>query len=221
MNRTPPIRAVLFDLGGVWLRLRSWPEACAIAGFNGDETRRLGLMDDHPGVAKAHLEYECGRMSTAAFMQQTSDVLGSEPSAIAAVFCARIAGPYPGTAALLDRLEAAGIVTGCLSNTNALHWALMLGVFGDDAPARIPLERLHHRFASQDLGVAKPQAAIYEAAENLLQLPGPQIAFFDDRADNVAGAAARGWQVRQVDPAGHQSPAEQIAGHLAAMGVLP
>jgi len=224
MNRVPPIRAVLFDLGGVWLRLRSWPEACAVAAKShpgiGQDAGRLSLMDDHPEVAKAHLEFECGRLETDEFMRQTARILGADPSVISAVFCARIAGPYPGTHDLLDQLHAAGLATGCLSNTNALHWSLMLGLFGDDAPARIPLERLHHRFASQDLGCAKPHAAIYAAAENLLQLPGDKIAFFDDREDNIAGAAARGWHAHRIDPAGAQSPAEQMANYLTAMGVL-
>jgi len=221
MSRPSPIRAVLFDLGGVWLRLRPWAEACAVAGFDGDDARQLSLMDDHPEVAQAHLEFEHGHLGTAEFLRRTAQVLGADPAAVSAVFCARISGTYPGTHALLDRLHAAGITTGCLSNTNALHWSLMQGAFGDDAPARIPLERLHHRFASQELGCVKPHAAIYETAENLLQLPGEQIAFFDDRADNTQGALARGWHARQIDPAGRQSPADQITAHLAAMGVLP
>lgn len=221
MTTPSPIRAVLFDIGGVWLRLRSWPEACAVAGFDGDAAGQLRLMDDHPEVAALHLEYEHGRLSTASFMRETGLVLGAEPSAVAAVFCARIQGPYPGTHALLDRLDRAGVVTGCLSNTNALHWSLMLGVFGDQIPQRIPLERLHHRFASQSLGCVKPHADIYRAAENLLRVPGAQIAFFDDREDNIAAALARGWRARRIDPAGDAPPADQIAGHLTELGVFP
>lgn len=217
---SPIVRAVLFDLGGVWLRLRSWPQACAAAGFNGEETRQLRVMDDHPEVAKAHLEYEHGRISTGEFMRRAGNILGADPSAVAAVFCTRIEGPFLGTGALLDRLEGTGIVTGCLSNTNALHFALMSGVFGDEAPQRIPLERLTHRFASQDLGCVKPEPSIYAAAERLLALPPETIAFFDDREDNVAAALARGWQAHRILQDAPLSPARQMENYLQAMGVL-
>ncbi len=215
-----PVRAVLFDLGGVWLRLRPWEQACAAAGIHGLEAERLRPMDDHPEVADLHLEFECGRLSTDAFMQQTGAILGATPAAVSAVFRARIEGPFPGTHTLLDRLDAANITTGCLSNTNALHWALMLGVFGDQAGPRIPLERLHHRFASQNIGAAKPQAGIYRHAEQALGLPGARIAFFDDRADNLAAAQARGWQAHLIDPDAVQPPAAQITAHLTRMGVF-
>ncbi len=216
-----PVRAVLFDLGGVWLRLRTWPDACAAAGFDGGENGLLHLMDDHPAVAELHMEFECGRLGTGAFMQEAGRILGADPATIAAVFRARIAGPFPGTHALLDRLEAAGITTGCLSNTNALHWSLMRGEGGTEVPQHIPLERLHHRFASQDLGLAKPGAGIYRHAEQTLGLRGAQIAFFDDRSDNVTAARMRGWQAHPVDPDGREPPAAQITAHLVRMGVLP
>jgi hypothetical protein len=52
-------------------------------------------------------------------------------------------------------------------------------------------------------------------------LKSGQIAFFDDRADNIAGATARGWRAHRIDPDADRNPAEQITAHLTGMGVLP
>lgn len=35
---------------------------------------------------------------------------------------------------------------------------------------------------------------MYDAVEELAGLKGPDLVFIDDRADNVAAAAARGWR---------------------------
>ncbi|NMO52124.1 HAD-IA family hydrolase [Actinoplanes sp. TBRC 11911] len=42
-------------------------------------------------------------------------------------------------------------------------------------------------------GVAKPDPAVYQRVTALLDLPPSRIAFFDDRADNVAAARRHGW----------------------------
>ena len=220
-----PIRVVLFDIGGVLLRLRPWPEACAFAedqaGMCRGKTKALTAIETNPDSDAAHLDYERGNAGTATFTQKVGEIFGVHPSAVASVFCARIEGAYAGTTELLDRLDAAGIQTGCLSNTNALHWALMLGVFGDQAPARIPVERLRHRVTSHTLGLRKPETGIYASAETILGLQGPQIAFFDDNQANVEGALARGWQAHRIDPHAAEIPAQQITAHLTRMKVLP
>ncbi len=40
----------------------------------------------------------------------------------------------------------------------------------------------------------KPDAKIYEALEELTGRRGAEIVYLDDRPENVAGGAARGWQ---------------------------
>jgi 2-haloacid dehalogenase len=40
----------------------------------------------------------------------------------------------------------------------------------------------------------KPDAGIYAEAERRFALEPPATVFIDDRADNIAGACARGWQ---------------------------
>jgi HAD superfamily hydrolase (TIGR01509 family) len=44
-------------------------------------------------------------------------------------------------------------------------------------------------------GVMKPDAGLYEVVERVTKRRGEQILYIDDRAENVAAGAARGWRV--------------------------
>jgi putative hydrolase of the HAD superfamily len=54
-------------------------------------------------------------------------------------------------------------------------------------------ERFDAIHYAADLGCAKPAPAFYEAIEARTGLAPDELFFIDDRADNVAGAQARGW----------------------------
>jgi putative hydrolase of the HAD superfamily len=61
---------------------------------------------------------------------------------------------------------------------------------------------------SCELGLTKPDPAVFAAAAERMGAAGDQLLFFDDREANVRGAAAAGWQ------------AHLWAGHDAARAVL-
>jgi putative hydrolase of the HAD superfamily len=89
--------------------------------------------------------------------------------------------------ALAQNLQHAGVRTGILSNIgDAIASGIML---------RLPwLGSLYHCTWSWELGLAKPEPAIYiKTAEALDTLP-ENILFFDDRQENIAAAAALGFQ---------------------------
>ncbi|SDU83733.1 putative hydrolase of the HAD superfamily [Microlunatus sagamiharensis] len=48
-------------------------------------------------------------------------------------------------------------------------------------------------FFSAELGLAKPDAAIYAAVTSALGVPGERVVFFDDRQVNVDAALRAGW----------------------------
>jgi HAD superfamily hydrolase (TIGR01509 family) len=121
-----------------------------------------------------------------------------------------VEAPYDGTVDLIDELHALGLVTGCLSNTNGLHWERQIR----DFPA---LSRLRHRLASHELLLAKPEPAIYEHATSVLGLPPQRIVLFDDLAENCDGARHAGWHACQIDHEGHT--AAQMRAHLTQLGV--
>lgn len=83
------------------------------------------------------------------------------------------------------------------------------------AATRYPF--LHHfdlDFISGHMGVIKPEPRIYEMLEEGSGLSGKDLLFTDDRADNIAAAAARGWQTHLFE--GPQGWADR----LVAAGLL-
>jgi HAD superfamily hydrolase (TIGR01509 family) len=90
---------------------------------------------------------------------------------------------------------------------------------GSDGHAPSPaIERLRVRLASHDLGLVKPDPAIYHEAQRRFTAPAERIVFFDDLEENVAAARAAGWRAYRIDHKG--DTATQMRTTLHAIGVL-
>ena len=74
-----------------------------------------------------------------------------------------------------------------LSNIGDLHWAHLSREYRLHAIG-------HGALPSYLAGVMKPHAGIYAEAERRFALEPAATVFIDDRADNIAGARARGWR---------------------------
>ena len=108
---------------------------------------------------------------------------------------------------LLLALRARGVPVFALSNFGRETFQL--------AEAMHPfLRAFDRRFLSADLGVLKPEPGIYAAVEAATGLAPARLLFADDRAENVAVAAARGWGVH------HFTGPEGWAARLVAEGLL-
>jgi 2-haloacid dehalogenase len=93
-----------------------------------------------------------------------------------------------------------------LSNVGDLHWAHLDANYG--------VERLvHGALASYRVGAIKPTAAIYRKAEAMFDLEPAATVFIDDLPQNVAGARACGWR------AIHHADARATRDQLRALGV--
>jgi glucose-1-phosphatase len=68
-------------------------------------------------------------------------------------------------------------------------------------------------FLSSSIGLRKPDPAAYDHVVKAIGVPASRIVFFDDVAENVAGARAVGLHAVQV-----KSSAD-IAETLAALGI--
>jgi len=101
----------------------------------------------------------------------------------------------PGARELLEELRGRYRLA-ALSNSNALHWER------NTNELRI-LELFEFAIASHEVGLCKPDPAIYTMALERAKVSSPDaIVFFDDLAVNVAAAKAAGlraYQVRGVD----------------------
>lgn len=219
-----PVRVVVFDLGGVVVRIcKSFDEAARRAGV---PVAPESLLDQASKSQRAaiHREYEQGRLSCEDFFQRIAATTNGvyTPEQFRLIHESWIIEEYPGIHDLIDALHAKGLQTGALSNTNASHWAQMSRLSDAaragaadrsvdqarfDAPAR-----LLHRHASHLLGHAKPDPAIYGSFMRLTGFKPGEIVFFDDLVANVDAARAAGWHAYRVDP--EADPPLQIRRYL-------
>ena len=116
--------------------------------------------------------------------------------------------PMPGMQALVDALAARGVPLYAITNFSHEFWP----------PFRAAHAAMFDRFAgivvSGEERLTKPGLAIYERALARFALAAGEALFVDDRADNIAGAAATGLAThRFVDAA-------TLRGVLVDMGLL-
>ncbi len=198
---------VCFDLGGVLLQIcHSWNGACLHAGVPEPEGGPRGLNDFEP-----LLRYQAGQMGEDAYLASLGEWLGVGASDARRVHESIVLGDYPGALELVKELRAAGLYTCCFSNTNAIHWPVLTD------PRRHPaIAALDRRFASQELGLAKPDPASYQAVEQALP-PHSGVIYFEDTLENVFGASDAGWEAFRVDPLG--DPIREIRRTLAGLSL--
>jgi FMN phosphatase YigB (HAD superfamily) len=197
----PAIDLVVFDLGGVLVRIvRSWAEAHARAGLPTDPTA------DSPEFFRATrplaVAHQLGEIESDAWAEGVARLSGGAytPESARRLLEAWQWEEYPGIGAVIDAIERAGVATGALSNTNAVHWAVLRPTEG---PPRFPtVARLRHACASHLLRLVKPDPAIFAAFERCQSVEGARIVFFDDLEPNVEAARRHGWHAHLVDHAG-------------------
>lgn len=189
---------ICFDLGGVVVRhCRTWREGCAAAGIAFEPES----APDHPRHAAARHELVqrlvCGRLEPEAFLRAMVELTQGrlQESDARKVHEGWITGEYPGVRALIDELNAAGIRTSCLSNTDSVHWAWM----ERNSPA---FRAIRMRHASHLLGMAKPDPRIFSRFTELMNTPPADIVLFDDLQPNVDAALSAGWRAYRIDHSG-------------------
>lgn len=121
----------------------------------------------------------------------------------------KMASPViPRSVRLLRALRARGIPVFALSNFGRESFAFAQEQYDF-------LSEFDRPYISGHMGVTKPAARIYEMVEADCALPPEALLFVDDRADNIAAAAARGWQTHLF------TAPEEWATRLVAEGLLP
>ncbi len=97
---------------------------------------------------------------------------------------------------LMAALQSRGVPVFSLTNFGIQTYDL--------AATRYPFLRQFDRdFISGHLGIIKPNPTIYATVEQISGIPPQALLFTDDRAENIAAAAKRGWQTHHfTDPQG-------------------
>lgn len=113
----------------------------------------------------------------------------------------------PRSVRLLRALRSKGVPVFALSNFGVETFA--------HAASHYPFfHEFDRAFVSGHLRLAKPDPAIYEVLERETGVPPSALLFTDDRADNIAAAAARGWHTHLFE-----GP-DAFADRLVAEGLL-
>lgn len=181
------IEVVLFDLGGVLMDFGGLARLAALAGRPDDEVLRA-VWAGSPWVQA----FERGACDADSFARHVVAEWGIDlsPTAFIDEFRQWSAGPFPGAIDLVRRLSDV-VAVGCLSNTNPVHWQQHLDRWG-------LVEHFDWRFASHELGLLKPDPAVYEHVVRIMGTVPERVLFLDDSDENVDAARITGMRAERV-----------------------
>lgn len=179
---------LIFDFGNVLIEI---DPARSIEAF-----QTLGAQADLHLDADFFHDFETGAITAAEFRRALRSQLrwASADSSIDRAWNALLLEIPPKTLSVLRSLRVEGYRLALLSNTNPIHIDEVrrrLGPFGYGEFARC-FERI---FYSYEIGLRKPDPAIYAAVDRELGITSPaEVLFIDDNSANIATAAAYGWR---------------------------
>lgn len=180
-------RAVLFDLGGVFIKLGGVVPMIELSGLgDGTEVWRRWLTS--PRVR----QFERGQCTAEEFadgMVAEWD-LSISPAEFLALFNVWPEALFEGSAELVAEV-ARRVPVGCLSNNNAAHWDKCRDEWGMG-------DWFTWELLSHEVGMVKPDPEIFAHAIEVVGLPADQILFVDDHPMNVEAALVAGLNAHQV-----------------------
>ncbi|HTW56000.1 MAG TPA: HAD-IA family hydrolase [Thermoplasmata archaeon] len=198
------VALVAWDVGGVLLS-NGWDHddrraACAAFGVAPEEfeARHAAQVD----------AFERGRQSLAEYLTATLGPDGRPVDhARFRAFILDRSRAHPETLAIARELAAAGAVRQVTLNDESRE-------LNDYRIARFGLAALFDAFFSSCYtGLRKPAPEAFDCLLGVLHRAGPEVVFVDDRAENVAAAAARGLRAIQY------TAATDLRRAFAALGV--
>lgn len=188
MHAQSSSRTVLFDVGGVLVE--SHPDPAVIARMFGDESRGLTTLVDQ-AMWTHRGEYDAGLPDRGFWDRIAGDCGQPEPShellkALVELDSSRMAEANERSLALVRLLRHQGVRVGILSNAPyPIAKAIRRSEWGS----------LFDFFAfSCDYGICKPSRGIYRDVLHRLNTPVEDVAFIDDRRENVRAAELLGVQ---------------------------
>ena len=181
--KTPTI--VVFDLGKV---LVDFDYTIAIPRIAAHSTLPLAGIKTFFFHSHLLVGYESGRLTRLEFFEQARQATGFRGTMEEfGGFFADIFTAIPPMIELHAGLHRRGVPTYIFSNTNDLAI--------EHVRRNFPFFRDFDGYIfSYEVGAMKPEPKIYEALEKLTGRRGANIVYLDDRPENVAGGAARGWR---------------------------
>lgn len=199
MGTSMDYRVILFDLGGVLLKLR---DPISTFGLDIDESEFLRTWIMSPSVRAL----ESGQIHGEDFARRIVEemALTMDWHELLRRFDSWPDSIYPQAIDLLGRIPSR-YQCAILSNTNAAHWQRV------DVPRHFG-DRFDRFFLSYESGLLKPdQEAFLQVTESYACLP-QEVLFFDDNPINVAAARNEGMAAVRIAGPDDLEPALMDAG---------
>ncbi len=196
------IKAVAFDLGKVLVDFDYSIAARRIAGRGNISPQEIRTFIDHSPLL---IRLETGQMTSREFYQEVCSLTGFSGGIDEfSGFFADIFVPIEPMVELHAALRRRGIPTYIFSNTNDLAVTHIR--------RRFPFfSNFDGYILSYQHGAMKPDAKLYEVVERQSGKRPEEILYLDDRPENVAAGAARGWHViLQESPEKSRAAIEQL-----------
>ncbi|CAN5716668.1 HAD family phosphatase [soil metagenome] len=183
-DETPPVEALLFDLGGVIMGIDF---DRAVTYWEGAAALEPGALLGRFTIDEAYERHERGQLDATGYLAHLRTTLGVDLSDddLGAGWNDIYLGPIPGVAPLLVA-AAEALPTYAFTNTNVLHQSVWAPRF---AAELAPFRRI---FSSAELGLRKPEPAAFHLVAAEIGVPLERMLFFDDTAENVDAARALG-----------------------------
>lgn len=200
---TPPIHALLFDLGGVVFEIdfdRAFAQWESISELSFDAIKRAFHFDE------PYRQHECGAISADEYYAHLCTVLKLQPDMrrIEHGWNAIYLLPIHETWQLIEDARKR-LPCYAFSNTNAAHKLQWIAQFPG-------LEALFdHIYTSHEIGARKPERDAFLHVADAIEVAPSSILFFDDTLENVEGARRAGLNAVHV-----RSP-QDVRSALAAL----
>jgi 2-haloacid dehalogenase len=198
------VQAVVFDIGNVLVR---WDPDGFYDRLIGPDARQRLFAET--GIEAMNIGLDNGDP----WLASVTALADQHPEWRAAILCwyyrwPEMFGPMiTQTVRCLRALKGRGVLVYGLTNFGGESYPLACAMF--------PFLNLFDDVAvSGDLRLMKPDPAIYVEVERFSGLTGGALLFADDKAENIAAAAARGWATH------HFSDPAPFAARLVAEGLL-
>jgi glucose-1-phosphatase len=184
--RSEPVRALLFDLGNVFIRVRMQRAFAYWARAAGADAQLLARRYAH---GPAYAQHEVGALSGAQYFAALRTMLGIDLDD--AAFEAGWNDVFDGIetevhAAIVAAARVLPVYA--FSNTNRTHKRHFMQRYAAEMAV------FQQIFDSSEIGLRKPERAAFEHVVARIGAPARTILFFDDLPENIAGAVQVGLQ---------------------------
>lgn len=187
---SPRPKLLVFDVGGVFIDLDLVARNAILASGG------RWVPDEPAPVALADLnrDYRLGRICDDVYVERASELYGLAHHDVYRAETALLKGILQPMADLVPVLRATNRVV-CLSNTQAIHWRHILDHL-------LGPQFFDACYLSHEMGLEKPDPAIYQSVADREGVCGDEIVFVDDTMDNVEAALGLGWRhsIHHVSP---------------------